>query len=110
MRNGDGVQEAKSDLAAGSIRVERSYDPRERLYVEPKSRAGRRRVPIAGALRDALVEHRHAVGDVAADALVFGEDGAPFSHDQLPIRSRAVWAAAELEPVGLHEARHTWPR
>lgn len=64
-------------------------------------------MPIAGALRDALVEHRHAVGDVAADALVFGEDGAPFSHDQLPIRSRAVWAAAELEPVGLHEARHT---
>jgi integrase len=49
------------DLAAGVIRVERALDPREG-YVEPKSRAGRRRVPIPGVLRDELVEHRMREG------------------------------------------------
>jgi integrase len=45
------------DLAAGVIRVERAYDPKARAFIEPKSRAGRRRVPIVGALRDLLTEH-----------------------------------------------------
>src|ERR671919_906355 len=41
------------DLAAGVIRIERSYDVRVGA-VEPKSRAGRRTVPIPAALRDHL--------------------------------------------------------
>src|SRR5262249_1777120 len=44
------------DLANGVIRVERSWDKVEGP-IEPKSRAGRRSVPIAGVLRDYLVEH-----------------------------------------------------
>jgi hypothetical protein len=36
------------------ISVERSWDQKQG-YVEPKSRAGRRRVPIAAVLRDFLV-------------------------------------------------------
>ncbi len=39
------------DLAAGVIRVERSWDAKEG-FVAPKSRAGRRTVPIAAVLRD----------------------------------------------------------
>ncbi len=35
------------DLAAGVIRVERSYEPTSDVYVQPKSRAGDRKVPIA---------------------------------------------------------------
>ena len=36
------------DLAAGIIRVERSWDPKQRAFVLPRSRSGARRVPIAG--------------------------------------------------------------
>ena len=46
------------DLAKGVIRVELAYDEKSRVEVEPKSHAGRRTVPIVGALRDELVAHR----------------------------------------------------
>ena len=58
------------DLAGGSLHVERAYDPKARQYVEPKSRAGRRRVPIAGALRDALDGHRARLAEPGPDDLV----------------------------------------
>src|SRR5207245_3195565 len=45
------------DLAGGVIHVECSWDAKEG-FVAPKSRAGRRSVPIAAALRDYVVEHR----------------------------------------------------
>jgi integrase len=45
------------DLEQGLIHVERSWDPRAGL-IEPKSRAGKRRVPIAEALRVHLLAHR----------------------------------------------------
>jgi hypothetical protein len=46
------------DLATGVIRVERSWDAKEGVVVEPKSNSGRRKLPIAAALRDPLVEHK----------------------------------------------------
>jgi integrase len=95
------------DLASGTLHVERSYDPRAREYVEPKSRSGRRRVPIAGALRDVLVVLRHERADASGGELAFGDDGQPFAYGPFLDRSRDTWAEAELEPVGLHEARHT---
>ena len=48
------------DLATGIIRVERAWDPKCKVYVDPKSRAGRRRVPILGVLRDVLIDLRMA--------------------------------------------------
>jgi len=60
------------DLAAGVLRVERSYDPKARQYVAPKSRAGRRVVPIA-ALREHLIIHRLDSG--RSEGLVFGKSG-----------------------------------
>ena len=39
------------------IKVERAWDVREG-HIEPKSRAGRRTVPIPVVLRDYLVEHK----------------------------------------------------
>ncbi len=95
------------DLAGGVLHVQRSYDPKAREYVEPKSRSGRRRVPIAGALHDALVEHRHERADDSPGELAFGDDGRPFAYEPLLDRARDAWARAELEPVGLHGARHT---
>jgi integrase len=48
------------DFAGGILRVERAYDDKAKLYVAPKSAAGRRSVPIPGELRQRLLEHRLA--------------------------------------------------
>ncbi|MCP9485183.1 MAG: site-specific integrase [Gaiellaceae bacterium MAG52_C11] len=77
------------DLAAGVIRVERSWDAKSRLMVEPKSRAGRRRVPIAAVLRDVLAEHKM----VAEGDLVVGGTEAG-------LRSTARASSVALGPSG----------
>jgi len=94
------------DLAAGVIRVERSWDAKEGV-IAPKSRSSRRTVTIAAALRDRLVEHklrsRRHVG------LVFGTSYAqPFTPSNVRKRANAAWARAGLDPIGLHECRHTF--
>jgi integrase len=93
------------DLANGVIRVERAYDEKAHAEIEPKSRAGRRAVPIVGALRDMLVAHK--AGQDRADGLVFGGDR-PFQPSNLWRRAQRAWKRASLEPIGLHEARHTF--
>jgi hypothetical protein len=50
------------------IRVERSWDTKEGP-IAPKSRAGRRKVPVLGVLREILVMHRM---DRGGEGLVFG--------------------------------------
>ncbi len=92
------------NLAAGVIRVEQSMDHRGEL-VAPKSAAGRRSVPIAAALRDLLATHKITYG---SQRYVFGaSDGRPFSHSTVLNRARREWRKAGLEPIGLHECRHT---
>jgi integrase len=93
------------DLANGVIRVERAYDEKAHVEVEPKSRAGRRTVPIVGALRDLLVVHK--ANQERRDGLVFGGD-TPFHPSNLWRRAQRAWKRAGLEPIGLHEARHTF--
>jgi integrase len=93
------------DLARGVIHVERAYDDKSRVEIEPKSRAGRRNVPIVGALRDILVAHK--ANENRADGLVFGGD-TPFQPSNLWRRAHRAWKRAGLEPIGLHEARHTF--
>lgn len=93
------------DLAGGVIRVERAWDPKNRAIVEPKSRAGRRRVPIAAALRDFLVEHKMR----ARTELVFPRaSGEPFDPEPVTARAQRAWRTSGLEPITLHEARHTF--
>jgi integrase len=95
------------DLANGVIRVERAYDEKAHVEIEPKSRAGRRTVPIVGALRDVLVEHKQRQGRDAG--LVFGSDPErPFQPSNLWRRAQRAWKRAGLEPIGLHESRHTF--
>jgi integrase len=95
------------DLAAGVIRVERSYDDKGRVEIEPKSRAGRRTVPIVGALRDVLVDHK-AQQD-RDGGLVFGTSAeTPLVPSNLWRRAQRAWRRAGLDPIGLHEARHTF--
>lgn len=94
------------DLATGVIRVERSWDAQGRVFVEPKSRAGRRKVPIAGVLRDILVEHKMT----ASGELVVGRGGGtqPFNDTTVAQRAFKAWRRAGLELITLHEARHTF--
>jgi integrase len=114
------------DLDAGVIYVERSWDVQAGV-IETKSRAGRRTVPIASLLRGLLLEHRLRQGRGGV-GLVFGRTAEkPFEPGSVRTRALTAWkrendrrknAAEEagreddevvlLEPIGLHECRHTF--
>ncbi len=94
------------DLANGLIRVDRSMSSHGETG-EPKSRAGRRGVPIVAALRDLLVEHKLVTR--RATGLVFGSSAIqPFTPTAVRKRALTAWRRAGLEPIGLHECRHTF--
>ncbi len=95
------------DLPAGVLRVERGYDDKAREFIEPKSRAGRRTVPIAAVLREFLIAHRLRSG--RGEGLVFGASASdPFDYWTSKRRTERAWKAAGLAAVGMHEARHTF--
>jgi integrase len=95
------------DLPAGVIRVERAWDPQARVFVGPKSRAGTRTVPVPSVLREHLAAQRLRTG--RAHGLAFSNDPeTPLNYRQIPRRALAAWKQAGLEPIGLHEARHTF--
>jgi len=94
------------DLDQRVIRVESSWD-KKAGPVEPKSRAGRRVVPIPSVLEGYLLAYREAVEDHSG--LVFGRSATkPFADNSVRSRSERVWTAAGLTPLGFHEARHTY--
>jgi integrase len=124
LRSGEmqGLRWEDIDFAKGLIRVERSFDP-SGVFVEPKSKAGRRRVPIPAVLRSTLAELKLRSG--RAEGLVFGRTPqVPFDHSSFVRRARKAWKAEnkrreedlgrELEPgeavnpIGFHECRHTF--
>nr|MBA3262665.1 site-specific integrase [Thermoleophilaceae bacterium] len=88
------------DLAGGVIHVRRGWDTIEG-EIEPKSRHGRRRVPIPAVLRDYLVERRMA----SEGTYVFG--GANRAR-KMAERGTAAMAQAGIEPLAIHDARHTY--
>ncbi len=97
------------DLPAGLIRVQRAWDDEEGDGT-PKTRAAVRRVPITPPLRALLDAHKTATGRQGAD-LLFGRTATdPFIPSTVRSRALRAWAAADeqLEPIGLHEARHTF--
>jgi integrase len=91
------------DLANGVIRVERGWDDKEGV-IALKSRAGRRRVPIAPVLRDVLVEHWMSVPR-KGEALAFGRtDTMPFYAKSLQERADGAWEKAnEIEREAAEE-------
>ena len=94
------------DLAVGLIRVERSMSGHGETG-GPKSRAGRRGVPIVAALRDLLVEHKLVTR--RDTGLVLGPSTTqPFTPTAVRKRALTAWRRAELDPIGLHECRHTF--
>jgi integrase len=102
-----GLRWSDVDFERGLIRIERSWDPKVGP-IEPKSRSGRRRVPLAGPLRAQLAAHRLRRA-AEEGSLVFGRgDGDAFHPAALAKRARSRWARASLAPIGLHECRHTY--
>lgn len=94
------------DLQAGVIRVERSYD-RIEGYVEPKSRAGKRTVPIPSGLREFLIAHKLRSG--RSEGLVFVSTlGNPFDPATVSRRAEKAWEKSKLTKIGMHECRHTF--
>ena len=95
------------DHAHGVIRVERAMD-NSGVLITPKSRAGRRRVPIVRQLWDELVLHQLATN--RDRGLVFGTTPVEPVHAERrqPARAERPGHDANLTPIGLHEARHTY--
>ena len=94
------------DLADGLIRVVRSMTSHGETH-DPKSRAGRRGVPIVATLRDLLVEHKLVTR--RDTGLVFGSSATqPFTPTAVRKRALTAWRRAGLDPIGLHECRHTF--
>jgi integrase len=88
------------DLATGVIQVRRGWDPVEG-EIEPKSRKGRRAVPVPAVLRDYLVEHRMRGGE----GRVFGSASKVRRQAEAAAK---VWRERGLSVLAPHEARHTY--
>ena len=99
---------ADVDPATNLIHVERSWD-RNAGFIEPKSRSGRRRVPITNTLRNHLLTHRLQQG-TGGNGFVFPNTrgNRPFNPSTVNERAQAAWAKAQLKPLSLHECRHTY--
>ena len=127
LRSGEigGLDWGAVDLDRGVIVVERAWCWKSSTFTAPKSRAGRREVPIVGPLRALLLEHRLRTG--RREGLVFGRDGRR-AFNRTTLRARALAAWTEVPVLGcdvdaerrdgrplplhgyltLHEARHTY--
>lgn len=95
------------DLNGRLLCVERSWDPIAGP-IGPKSRSGRRRVPVTEGLRTELLAHRLRQGRGGLGFVFGAVPGRPFDAPAALQRARAAWRRAGLEPVGLHECRHTY--
>jgi integrase len=96
------------DLEARTLRVERSWDHNARRFVEPKSKAGKRTVPIVERLAVLLADHRVLCNQATGGLLLRGDEpGNPLHPTTLRERVSKAWRKAGLKPLGFHEARHT---
>jgi integrase len=104
------------ESASGRIRVERSYDPKARVFKATKNRETRT-VPVPAVLRSYLAAHKLRLA--WSDGLFFGRaTDLPFEPSCVWRRARTAWKAMNaeraklslepLEAIGLHECRHTY--
>jgi integrase len=92
----------------GIIHVARSWDDEAGELKDAKTDAGRRDVPIVGALRGELQRHLLRTGR-RGDHLLLGETpDEPFVPTRVRRRALAAWEAAGLEAITLHEGRHAF--
>jgi integrase len=94
------------DLGTRLIHVRRSWDDGGQ-EVEPKTPGSRRRVPVVPRLAKLLERHRELT-DRSGDDLVFGRTAeTPFERSTIRRRALAAWKTAKLEPITVHQCRHT---
>jgi integrase len=115
LRRGELMALQVQDVKPDRISVAHSWDLVDGMK-EPKSKAGKRDIPVVEPLRSIL--QRRCEGRPAT-AFVFGSDTEPFSPNTLRDNSLRQWAAAAvgaflqcrdagLAPIGLHESRHSF--
>ena len=106
-----GLRRAQVDLEARTIRViENAVDVKGKIvHGAPKTKAGRRTVPVPPTIAAALEHHlaTYVADDPAAPVLASPSGGAL----RIPNWRRRVWApairAAGVEPLRPHDLRHT---
>lgn len=110
MRRGElrGLMWSDVDLSGsqGWISVLRGWDDKQGP-IAAKTAAGEREIPIIPALRGYLEDHKR-LSQRVGEALVFGRTPTEaFVPSTVRSRARTAWKRAGLEPIGLHECRHT---
>ena len=96
------------DLEENLINIERSWD-RIAGFIEPKSRSGKRRVPITNTLRNHLINHRLQQGTGGHGLVYPNQNGdRPFNPSTINLRARTAWTNQQQTPITLHECRHTY--
>lgn len=95
------------DFDKNEITVSSTWDEKAG-EVPPKSEAGIRTVPLMKILRSHLIAHKLRTGNTEGD-LLFGRTAAdPFVPSSVGNRAKTDWKRAELNPLTLHDARHTF--
>ena len=98
------------DFATNVVTVERAWCSRSLTMVEPKSAAGRRRVPVPSVLREILLDWAAKSG---ATGLMFPsarDTGRPFDPRAISRRADKAWAAANAKELERAEAEGREPR
>lgn len=95
------------DLEAGAARIVRSWDHRGKKFVEPKTAAGVRVVPLSGWLVAELTAHKARLGDAG---LVFATGtGRPMNPSNV---RRDIWGPlkkrAAVRDLDLYSLRHSF--
>jgi integrase len=108
------------DLERRRINVRRGWDQYEGEIL-PKSESGQRATVVITLLHRVLSEHLVLTNRTGRD-LIFGRDSVtPFATSTINSRARRAWSAARqredeedgipsarrIQPIGLHECRHT---
>lgn len=96
-----------ANVSMNAISVEQGWDDLEG-EIAPKSAAGKRKVPIVVALAPYLERAIDLTSAAPEKFVAPSSTGGPFNSKRLYDRMRRAWQREGLEPIGLHEARHTF--
>lgn len=96
------------DLEAGIIKVEANWD-RVVGLIEPKTGAGRRKVPVPRAIARELRSYRVWQGN-GGEGFVFSINGGerPFDPTNAMRTATRLWKRAGLNKLSFHQCRHTY--
>jgi len=113
LRRGEllGLRWQDIDFNRDEIRIRQQYQQidNKRFFQPPKTKAGRRDLPMMPEIREALEAHRRNVADIEYnDDLVFhGDKGNPVNPISMLRTFHYLSYRAGLPRLSLHEARHT---